>query len=155
MQICESGGMATFRDLSDVAAHLNVSDFPFDWYVMGPEGDAILFEVAPPDCETAVQHFAQHPLNLADGTPVPVLVQARRGASWVSSPIGGVVGSSTALDPDSLVGLDVEDAARQANAAGWLVRAHEREAIVTADRNPGRLNLCYGDDRVVESVHQG
>lgn len=58
-------------------------------------------------------------------------------------------------DFERLVGLQVDEAATRANEAGWTVRAHEREAVVTADLNPGRLNLCYGDDRVVESVHPG
>lgn len=39
--------MPTFRDLSEVAAHLRGRDLPFAWYVMGPDDRAIKFEVAP------------------------------------------------------------------------------------------------------------
>jgi hypothetical protein len=41
--------MPSFRDLSEVAAHLRGQDLPFTWYVMGPEGRAIKFEVASRD----------------------------------------------------------------------------------------------------------
>lgn len=147
--------MPSFRDLSAVAAHLSTRDLPFTWYIMGPAGDAIELEVEPSDCDVAVRYFAQHPLRLEEDTLVPVHVKPRRGASWVSRASRGVGAPSPAFDDESLIGLDVEEAVRRANTAGWLVRAHEREAVLTADHNPGRLNLCYDDDRLVESVYRG
>ena len=147
--------MPSFRDLSEVAAHLSRRELPFAWYAMGPDGENMTFEVAPRDCAAATDYFAKHPLVLADGTQVPVVVTPRRGESWVSPPAEGVSGRQDEFAHESLVGLHVDDAARRANLAGWRVRAHEGEAVVTADYNPGRLNLCYGDDRVVESVSRG
>lgn len=103
----------------------------------------------------ATDYFAQHPLTLSDGTPVTILVAPRRGESWTTQPPPGVSGRDDRFDYEQLVGLDVNDAATRASSAGWFVRAHEPEATVTADFNPGRLNLRYGDDRPVESVHVG
>ena len=145
----------SFRDLSEMVADLSCRDLPFTWYAMGPVGNAVEFDVATRDCPIASAYFVEHPQALADGTPVPVVVRPRRGDSWVSPPSTEVAETSNVLDHASLVGRDVDEAAQQANAAGWLVRALEPEAVVTADYNPGRLNLCYGDNRVVESVHQG
>ena len=147
--------MSSFRDLSEVAAHLSDLELPFAWYVMGPNNRAIEFEVAPRDCVTATDYFVEHPLALADGTPVPVSVKPRRGNSWTSPPANDASGRDEAFDVESLVGLDVDEAAARANGAGWLVRAHEPEAMVTADLKLNRVNLCYGDDRVVESVSRG
>jgi hypothetical protein len=140
--------MSSFRDLSEVAAHLRGQDLPFAWYVMGQEDRAIKFEVAPRDVATATDYFAQHPVALSDGTPVTVLVEPRRGESWTIQPPQGVSGRDDRFDYEQLVGLDVDEATTQASSAGWFVRAHEPEAMATADFNPGRLNLCYGDDRV-------
>ncbi len=147
--------MTSFRDLGEAAAHLSTRELPFVWYAMGPLRESITFEVAPQDGTAATDYFAKHPLVLADGAQVPVVVTPRRGESWVSPPADEVVGRRDEFDYERLVGLGVDDAARQANLSGWSVRAHEREAAVTADHNPGRLNLCYGDDRVVESVSRG
>jgi hypothetical protein len=147
--------MPSFRDLSEVAAHLTHRELPFAWYVMGPEDHAIEFQVAPGDCVTATDYFVEHPLALEDGTPVPVTVKPRRGNSWTSPPANDASGRDEAFDAESLVGLDVDEAAARANGAGWLVRAHEPEAMVTADLNFNRLNLRYGDDRLVESVSRG
>lgn len=147
--------MPSFRDLSEVAAHLSDSDLPFVWYVMGPDDRAIKFEVAPRDVAVATNYFDEHPLALSDGTPVKVFVAARRGESWSTPPAEGFSRPDDQFDYERLVGLDVGEAAERASSAGWLVRAHEAEAMATADFNPGRLNLCYGDDRVVDSVHVG
>lgn len=147
--------MPSFRDLGAVAAHLSAQELPFAWYGMGPEGHAIEFEVAPRDCVAATAYFASHPLALADGTTVPVLVKPRRGDSWTSPAAGNASGRCEAFDDEGLLGLDVDEATARANEAGWLVRAHEPEAIVTADHNPGRLNLCFGDERTVENVSRG
>lgn len=147
--------MPSFRDLSEVAAHLSHLDLPFAWYAMGPDDHSIAFEVAPRDCVTAIDYFVEHPLALGDGTPVAVLVRPRRGNSWTSSPAKDASGPDKEFDGESLVGLDVDEAIARANGAGWLVRAHEPEAMVTADLNFNRLNLCYGDGRVVESVSRG
>lgn len=140
-------------DLNQVAAHLVNRELPFAWYAMGPNDHAIEFEVAPRDCVTATNYFVEHSLVLEDGTPVPVIVKPRRGESWTTPPAQAVSGRDDQFDYERLVGLDVGEAATQASSAGWFVRAHEPEAMATADLNPGRLNLCYGDDRVVESVH--
>lgn len=147
--------MPSFRDLSEVAAHLSGRDLPFAWYVMGPHDRAIKFEVAPRDVAVATNYFGEHPLALSDGTPVKVLVVPRRGNSWTTSPAQGASRPDGQFEYERLVGLDVGQAAEQASSAGWLVRAHEAEAMATADFNPGRLNLCYDDDRVVHSVHVG
>lgn len=147
--------MPSFRDLGEVAAHLTHLELPFAWYVMGPNDHAIEFEVAPRDCVTATDYFVEHPLALADGTPVPVTVKPRRGYSWTSPPANDASARDGGFDDESLVGLNVDEAAARANGAGWLVRAHEPEAIVTADLNFNRLNLCYGHDRVVKSVSRG
>ncbi|MGF9761128.1 hypothetical protein AAII07_38665 [Microvirga sp. 0TCS3.31] len=147
--------MPSFRDLSEVAAHLTHLELPFVWYVMGPDEHAMEFEVAPRDCVTATDYFVEHPLVLADGTPVPVIVKPRRGNSWTSPPAEDASARDEEFDDESLVGLDVDEAAARANGAGWLVRAHEPEAMVTADLDFNRLNLCFGDDRVVESVSRG
>lgn len=147
--------MTSFRDLSEVAEHLSRREVPFTWYAMGPDRENITFEVASRDCADATDYFAKHPLLLADETQVPVVITLRRGESWVLPPADGISGRQDEFDYESLVGLVVDDAARRANLAGLSVRAHEREAAVTADYDPGRLNLCYGDDRVVESVSRG
>jgi hypothetical protein len=147
--------MPSFRDLDEVAAFLANLDVPFTWYSMGAERDGIAFEVAPQDCETAVRYFSQHPVILEDQTPVFLSVRPRRGRSWMSPPHEGLDRADSAFDEGVLVGLDVAEAARLANAAGWLVRAHEAEAIITADFNPNRLNLLYGDDNAVVSVGRG
>jgi hypothetical protein len=44
------------------------------------------------------------------------------------------------FDEGALVGLDVTEAARLANAAGWLVRAYETEAVLAAGFRLDRLN---------------
>lgn len=147
--------MSAFREVNDVVAHLSRQRLPFAWYAMWPEGRSIQVEAAPRDCAAAIEYFADHRLVLANGALVRVHVTPRRGASSVSPPAGGSAGPDDEFDLDGLVGLDVNEATARANAAGWIVRAHEREALVTADFNPGRVNLVYGDDRVVESVSKG
>jgi hypothetical protein len=147
--------MPSFRDLADVTTYLTDLDLPFTWYVMGPDRGTISVEVAPQDHDTALSYFSQHPLTLEDHTPVPVSVVTRRGRSWVSPPDQDVDGPTDAFDAGALVGLDVTEATQLANAAGWLVYAHETEAIITADYNPSRLNLRYGDDEKVLSVGRG
>lgn len=122
---------------------------------MGPHDRAIKFEVAPQDMAAATEYFALHPLTLSDGTPVTVLVEPRRGESWTTKPGPRVSELDDQFDYAQLVGLDVDEATSQASSAGWFVRAHEPEAMLSADFNPGRLNLCYVDDRVVDSVHVG
>lgn len=147
--------MSTFVEVSDVVAHLSRRQLPFAWYAIWPDGHAIQIEVAPRDCVVAIEFFADRRLALSDGTIVPVHVEPRRGESWGSLPAEGAPGPDETFEFQRLVGLYVNDAAARANAAGWIVRAHEREAAVTADYNPGRLNLRYGDDRLVESVDRG
>jgi hypothetical protein len=76
--------------------------------------------------------------------------------AWVSDPERGV--AAAAPDPaalDGLIGLDVHEAARRANAGGWSVRAFEPGAILTADYRPERVNLVHGDDGAVLQVSIG
>ena len=147
--------MPSFRDLGEVAAHLSSRDLPFAWYVMGQDDRAITLEVAPRDVAVATGYFDEHPVALSDGTPIRVLVASRRGESWTVPPAQLGSRPDDQFDYERLVGSDVSEAAERASSAGWFVRAHEAEAMVTADLDPGRLNLCYGDDRVVSSVHVG
>lgn len=148
-------GMSSFKDLNEVGPVLSRQDLPFVWYGIGSLGDSLGVEVAPPDVAAAEEYFAEHPVRLADGTEVAVRVTPRRGASWGSLPSTQAARPSETFEGESLLGIEVHEAARQANAAGWIVRAYEREALVTADYNPRRLNLRYGDDLRVDSVHRG
>lgn len=147
--------MPSFRDLAAVTAYLSNLDLPFTWYTMGPDRDTIAVEVAPQDHDSALRYFSQHPFTLEDQTPVLLSVVPRRGRSWVSPPDQDVDGPADAFDFGALVGLDVAEATQLANAAGWLVRAYETEAIITADYNPTRLNIRYGDDDEVLTVGNG
>lgn len=75
--------------------------------------------------------------------------------AWVSDPERGV---ASAPDPgalDGLLGLDVHEAARRANAGGWSVRAFTPGAILTADYRPERVNLMHGEDGEVLRVSIG
>jgi hypothetical protein len=49
----------------------------------------------------------------------------------------------------------VNEAALRANAGGWVVRAHEPEAILTAEMRTDRVNLRFSDGGTVVSVRVG
>lgn len=147
--------MPSFRDVSRITEHLRDHRLPFTWQARAWEGDAIELEVMPEDRVAATEYFTAHPLELADGTPVPVRVTSGRPAPDLSPPRDAGGNRSSRFDQDSLIGLDVDEATTRAESAGWLVRAYVRGAMLTADHDPRRLNLCHGDDRLVESVHEG
>jgi hypothetical protein len=46
---------------------------------------------------------------------------------------------------DGRLGADVNTAAARANAGGWIVRAYQEAAILTADYRPNRVNLLVDD----------
>lgn len=58
-------------------------------------------------------------------------------------------------DPATLVGLDVAEATRLATDAGWDVRAHPLDAMLTMDFRPDRLNLGHDAGGVVRSARVG
>lgn len=148
--------MTSQRDLAlaRVADELSGQVLPFAWYVLGPTEDGIELEVAPADCAAAIAYFAARPVELADATPVRFSVKPRRGGSWVVPPAAGIDVPGP-LDASGLLGRSVYDAAERASAMGWRVRAHEREAAVTADFDPRRLDLCFDDEQMVRSVGRG
>jgi hypothetical protein len=155
MPMCDFVAMPSFSDLSEIGQDLSRRDLPFVWYAFVPDGDTLGVEVAPGDVEAAETYFAKHSLRLADGTDVPVRVTPRRGASWMSLPGSHIAQPSETFEDGSLLGIEVHEAARRVNAAGWIVRAYEHEALLTADFNPRRLNLRYDDDLRVDSIHHG
>ncbi len=123
-----------------------------DFYEAGPEDGRLVLHVAHDDV-AAVQALADaHPPVLPDGTRVPVTVFGRAGDSWLSAPEGGPAHEPVWVPHEDLLGLDVHEAARLATAAGWLVRAYEPEAILTADMRWNRLDLGYDADGKVVRV---
>jgi hypothetical protein len=75
--------------------------------------------------------------------------------SWISEPIGGVGDRPDERAVEDLVGLDVNEAARRANAGSWIVRAHQPQAVLTADLRFNRVNLCFAESGEVTSVRVG
>jgi tellurium resistance protein TerZ len=58
-------------------------------------------------------------------------------------------------DVSTLVGLDVTEATRVATAAGWQVRAHGLDAVLTTDFRPDRVNLGHDATGRVASARVG
>lgn len=58
-------------------------------------------------------------------------------------------------DPATLVGLDVAEATRLATEAGWQVRAHPLDAVLTMDFRPDRLSLGHDAGGIVRSARVG
>lgn len=58
-------------------------------------------------------------------------------------------------DPATLVGLDAAEASRLATEAGWQVRAHALDAMLTMDFRPDRLNLAHDPSGRVVSARVG
>jgi hypothetical protein len=73
----------------------------------------------------------------------PVEVTVKAAWSWVTEPVDGPVWSPDESVLDALLGVDVQQAALAANAAGWIVQGCEPEAVVTADYRHNRLSLTY------------
>ncbi len=152
--------MTASADADAAVEHLVALDdrglLPFAWYQFGPREGRVEVVVPASDRQVALDYFAAHPLRPApDSEPVPVEVAVRAGASWGSEPGGG---AREHPDPDALVGLvglDVDEAASRATAGGWLVRAHEPEALLTVELRRNRVNLQYAEDRTVVSVQVG
>ena len=146
--------MPVVADADAAVEHLVSLDrrgrLPFEWYQIGPYGGRVEVAVPSRDHAAALAFFADQPFLRPDGTPLPVEVSVRAGDSWGVEPEGGALDHP---DPDALVGLvgmDVHEAASRASAGGWLVRAHEPDAVLTADLRMNRVNLVYSAvDRVV------
>ncbi|WP_244930363.1 TerD family protein [Nocardioides sp. W7] len=58
-------------------------------------------------------------------------------------------------DVATLVGLDVAEATRLATEAGWHVRAHPLDAMLTMDFRPDRVNLAHDASGRVVSARVG
>jgi hypothetical protein len=151
--------MAAFADADEAVDHLVELDgrglLPFTWYQIGPRGGRV--DVAVPGSEerAALDYFAQHPLSLPDAARIEVDVRVLAGASWGSEPVRGPAQGPDPAALAGLVGLDVNEAALRANAAGWVVRAHEPEAALTAEMRADRVNLSFSDGGRVVSVRVG
>ncbi|WP_139977803.1 hypothetical protein [Nocardioides litoris] len=72
--------------------------------------------------------------------------------SYPVRPLGRGVVPAHVLD---VVGMQVDEAARVVNAAGWLVRALAPGAPVFLDLVPSRLDLVFDRDRNVVDVSVG
>lgn len=134
---------------------MSALEAPFEVYEAQVKAERMTIWVAHPKVPVAEAYFAQHPLVLADGTLVSVEVHGRYGDNWFVEPEGGPAFHPTPVPEADLLGVQVREAARRANAAGWLVRAYEPEAILTLDHVFCRINLCYSADRRVTQVHVG
>ena len=143
------------EDTQQALELLLAGDLPFRWYAAGSTPDALRLDVDPAQVRAAEAHFADHPVVLRDGTVVDVQVAGVAADSWLSEPDDGPRDQPDDLDPESLVGLDVQDAARRATDAGWLVRAHEPDAALTMDYRLNRLNLRYSPDGTVTRATVG
>jgi hypothetical protein len=129
--------------------------FPFRFYELRSDDERIVLSVSPTEVESVRAHFEEHPITLDDGAVVPVDVLGRAGDSWIAEPTAGPSSAPQPLTLDDLVGLDVREAAQHATEAGWLVRAHEPEAVLTADYRTNRVNLCYAPDGRVSRADIG
>ena len=128
---------------------------PFDAYQIGPGEGRVEVAVSKLDRRAALDYFSEHPPTQPDGTSIPVDLRVRAGSSWTSEPVRGASQQPDASALEGLVGLDVNEAALRANAGGWVVRAYEPEAPLTADMRRNRANLEFGESGVVVSVHVG
>ena len=126
---------------------------PFAIYELGPSEGRVELAVSRLDRGAALDFFVEHPLTLPDGTPIPVDVRVLAGSSWISEPVRRAAERPDASALDGLVGLDVNEAALRANAGGWLVRAYEPQAVLTADRRWNRANLEFAESGEVIAVH--
>ncbi len=144
--------------MNEAVRQLAEGPLPFHCYGIGPLGPRrIHVEVPHDDVAAVVTHFETHPVTLSGTTLIQVDVVGRAANSWLSQPTRAG-DASDALDPlplTDLIGLGVREAARRANEAGWLVRAFEPEAALTADSRQNRMNLCYSADQLVTRAFTG
>ena len=123
-------------------------DLPFEVYQLGEDEGRIELMVPHADVAAVVTHFDEHPVTLTDGTVVPVDVSGLAGGGFVTEP-ADPTHTPKPLEPSKFLGLEVHEAARRATDAGWLVRAYEPEAALTADYRTNRMNLCYSTAGIV------
>ena len=151
--------MATFADADAAVEHLAELEeggrLPFTCYRIGHREGRLDVAVPDHDRRVALDYFAANTLTRSGGGLIPVDVRVSAGASWSSEPVRG---ASPRPDPaalDGLVGLDVTEAALRANAGGWVVRACEPEASLTAEMRMDRVNLRFSEVGTVVSVRVG
>src|SRR3954451_21660953 len=119
------------RDIIEVVRGLDSPPLPFDPALIEPEDDRIVLHVGSSEVTAVVAYFDEHPIVLADGTREPVEVHGGAGGG-VSEPRGGGTDAPAPMPLEDLIGLHARDAARRANKGGWLVRAYEPGAPITA-----------------------
>jgi hypothetical protein len=141
--------MTEVADLAAAVRHIVGTSasggLPFDWLTLGEVDGRLEIAVEPSEEAAAVAFFQGIDLTLADGTPVTVAVEVRAGMAWGSEPLSGAVATPDRRALDGLLGADVNTAAARANAGGWIVRAYQEAAILTADYRPNRVNLLVDD----------
>ena len=151
--------MATFADADAAVDHLVELEargrLPFVFYQVGPRDGTVDVAVPAYEQQAALDYFASHPLLGSGASAFRVQVRVVAGDSWSSEPIDGTRPHPDPASLEGLVGLDVNDAALRANAGGWVVRAHEPEAILTAEMRADRANLRFSDEGRVLSVRVG
>lgn len=129
---------------------------PFPLYSVGPVGASLRVTVPVDEVAEARTLFDRLALRLADGTSVSVEVTGRHGDSWTTYPGTGPAEQPGNLDTAGVhAGLSVQEAARRADGAGWIVRACEPEAFITADLRTNRVNLVHDPHGTVTSVSVG
>lgn len=130
-------------------------ELPFDMYRISSSGTRVEISVGRLDYAAAMDYFDKHPVIAPDGIPISIDIRVLAASSWSSQPVGGVRDEPDASVLEGLVGVDVNEAALRANAGGWLVRAHEPDAVLTADFRPNRANLEFAESGEVTSVRVG
>lgn len=78
-----------------------------------------------------------------------------RSEEWEVYPIPRRGEDEGPTEVPDVVGMHVDEAARLANAAGWLARAHGPGVVIFMDLVPGRLNLLFDVSRKVVEVSVG
>lgn len=149
--------MGPFHDVQEALEHLvRQEQLPFTWYTLDPRDDHLVLSVSTLDEPAAVEFFIGHPVWLVDGTQVEVHIITSAAWSWQTEPLGRPASDPDPAALEGLVGTDVQTAALTANASGWIVRAMEPEAMVTADLRTNRVNLSYSPaDGTVTRVDRG
>jgi hypothetical protein len=151
--------MSAFADANAAVEHLVELErrgrLPFTCYQIGPRDGRVDVAVPRSDRQTALEYFAAHPLPRTGAEPIRVDVRVLAGAAWGSEPVRGAAQRPDPAALDDLVGLDVNEAALRANAGGWVVRAYEPEAVLTADMRMNRVNLQFSEVGRVVAVRVG
>jgi hypothetical protein len=137
------GVTAVPESIADAVAGLASKNLPFRVYRLGSQEGRVAIRVSAADVDRVIAHFDRHPVELRDGTVVPVDVGALAGDCWAVSPETGSVWAPDHPPPHALVGVEVREAAHRAAQMGWFVRAYEPEAVLTASYRRNRMNLCY------------